>query len=177
MKAEIYFITGVPGSGKSTVMELLKLEMDPHYQIHDFDERGVPDNVGQSNWQEEETLHWIKKGIENQEKGITTIICGFAVPPHVKDIYPAKFILLDLDQHALEDRLSERYKSEANIVELKRMTGKTPEESIAENVKSIQWLHGLCADYGAIIINTSDLPPQQVVTKVKELITNNKSHE
>lgn len=173
MKAEIYFITGVPGSGKSTVLELLKQQLDSKYQVHDFDERGVPDNVGESNWQEEETRYWIKQGLENKQKEITTIICGFAVPPHVKDVYPAKFVLLDLDEQSLEQRLSERYKSEANIVELKRMTGKTPAESIEENIRSINWLRGLCADYGATAIDTSNSSANNVANQVKALIINN----
>ncbi len=172
MKAEIYFITGVPGSGKSTIMELLKNQLDPRYEVHDFDERGVPDNVD-SNWQKEETHHWIDVGTENKQKGLSTIICGFAIPPHVKGIYPAKFILLDLSKDALEQRLLERYKSEANIVELKRMTGKTPAESIEENTKSIEWLKGLCTDYGTTIIDTSHIPANEVAVQVKELITNN----
>ena len=173
MKAEIYFITGVPGSGKSTVMELLKQQLDLHYEVHDFDERGVPDNVVDSNWQQEETHHWINIGIENKLKGLSSIICGFTVPPHVKGIYPAKFILLDLSKESLERRLSERYDSEANIAELKRMTGKTPAESIEENIRSIEWLRGLCNEYGAKIIDTSNMTADEVANQVKELITNN----
>ena len=173
MKAEIYFITGVPGSGKSTVMELLKQQLNSNYEVHDFDERGVPDNVVDSNWQEDETHYWINKGIENKQKGQCTIICGFAVPPHVVGVYPAKFILLNLSKDALEMRLSERYQSEANINELKRMTGKTPAESIEENVRSIDWLKGLCTEYGSTIINTSNISANEVAIQVKELITNN----
>jgi len=173
MKPDIYLITGVPGSGKSTVMELLKQQLDSHYEVHDFDERGVPDNVVDSNWQEEETHYWINKGLDNKKKGFGTIVCGFAIPPHVAGVYPAKLILLDLSKDSLKQRLSKRYQSEANITELKRMTGKTPAESIEENIRSIEWLRNLCADYGAMIIDTSNITASDVANQVKEFINNN----
>jgi hypothetical protein len=73
----LLFVTGASGSGKTTIMPGLEKKF-PEYSIHDFDERGVPDDAD-TRWRQEQTEYWINKGIENQNLGQDTIICGGAV--------------------------------------------------------------------------------------------------
>ncbi|MEI7741467.1 MAG: hypothetical protein WCJ29_03090 [bacterium] len=76
--AQTYFVIGVNGVGKSTVIPELKALLDvTAFEIHDFDERGVPNNAGKD-WRESETLYFAKLGKANAVKGITTLICGFS---------------------------------------------------------------------------------------------------
>ncbi len=51
---KVYFITGVNGVGKSTLIEYLKTFLVGSFEVHDFDERGVPDKVGRQ-WRIDET--------------------------------------------------------------------------------------------------------------------------
>lgn len=169
MHAKIFFITGVPGSGKSTILPLLKQTLDTNFELHDFDERGVPDNVT-TDWQKEETEHWIKLGKENAKQNISTIICGFALPNHSTIDPIISFVLLDLTEDVLMKRLTERFSDPINILEMQRMTKKSPQEFIEENVRSIVWLRNLCIEANAHVINTSNLSPTEVANKINSYI-------
>ncbi|RJQ31045.1 hypothetical protein C4572_03180 [Candidatus Parcubacteria bacterium] len=56
----MYFLTGVSGAGKTAVIQPLKALLGVGFEVHDFDERGVPDNAGHE-WRFEETRHRIIK--------------------------------------------------------------------------------------------------------------------
>lgn len=73
----LLFVTGASGSGKTTVIPGLKKKL-PAFAIHDFDERGVPDDAD-SRWRQRETEYWISQAIEYQHQGRDTVICGGAV--------------------------------------------------------------------------------------------------
>lgn len=46
MKDNVLFITGVSGSGKSTILHRLRHQLpDDRYSVHDLDENGVPENA------------------------------------------------------------------------------------------------------------------------------------
>jgi hypothetical protein len=92
---KIYFVTGVNGVGKTSVIPYLKSMLRDKFEVHDFDERGVPDNVGRQ-WRIEETDYWIKLGEVNFQKGIITVVCGFARPSEQNNP-SVGFILLDAD--------------------------------------------------------------------------------
>jgi broad-specificity NMP kinase len=169
MQARIFFVTGVVGAGKSTMMGPLQALLGTRLDLHDFDERGVPDDVDME-WAAREKRHWISVGVANAEKGLATVICGFAVPGHDDDRELVQFVLLDLDEEALRQRLLRRYSNPANVEELRRMTGKTVEESMRENVGSIPWLRELCSACGAMIIDTSALTPEQTAERVARFI-------
>jgi hypothetical protein len=144
MQAKIFFVTGVVGAGKSTMMRPLETLLRAGCEIHDFDERGVPDKVD-IDWAAQEKRHWINVGVANSQKGTVTVICGFALPSDEDDRDLVQFILLDLSEEALRARLLRPYSSPANVEELRRMTGKTVEESVRENVGSIPWLRDICS--------------------------------
>jgi hypothetical protein len=169
MQARLFFVTGVVGAGKTTLITFLKPLLGPRCDVHDFDERGVPDQV-HVGWAAREKRHWLEVGATNARRGIVTVICGFATPSDDDDRDFVQFILLDLNEKALRERLLRRYSSVANVEELRRMTGKTPDESVRENVGSIPWLRDLCSARGAKIIDTSEMTPAQTAERVCSLI-------
>ena len=77
------FVIGANGIGKTTVMnDVQKLLSRSDFELHDFDERGVPDNADKT-WRMSEAQHWISVGKENQKKGLSTIIFGFSKPEEI----------------------------------------------------------------------------------------------
>ena len=44
-KKTIYFISGASGVGKTSVIKHLKGILPENYEVHDFDETGVPDDA------------------------------------------------------------------------------------------------------------------------------------
>jgi RNase adaptor protein for sRNA GlmZ degradation len=169
MQPRIFFVTGVVGAGKSSLVQLLEARLGLGYEVHDFDERGVPDAVDMD-WGAAENQYWLSVGAANSQKGVSTIICGFALPSDDDDRGRVRFILLDLDEKALRDRLMQRYSDPAKVKDLQRMRGMTVEESVRENVGSIPWLRDLCVARGAKVIDTSALTPAQTVEQVRDWI-------
>jgi broad-specificity NMP kinase len=170
MQPRIFFVTGVVGAGKTSLIEPLRRGLGPSYEVHDFDERGVPDDVDLQ-WAAGERNHWLSVGAANLKKGISTVICGFVLPGDEDNRELLKFILLDLDERALRERLMKRYSDPKNVENLRRMRGMDVEQSVRENVGSIPWLRGLCSAQGATIINTSALTPAQTADQVRDWIT------
>ena len=65
MKARAFFISGVPGVGKTSIIASLKSLLGEHVDVHDFDEQGVPDNVN-IDWRVRETAYWMRVAKENE---------------------------------------------------------------------------------------------------------------
>jgi broad-specificity NMP kinase len=166
---KIFFVTGVVGAGKTSLVEPLRAQLGADFDVHDFDERGVPDNVDMD-WASAEREHWLSVGVANRRDGVGTVICGFALPGEQDDRELVKFILLDLNEMALRGRLMQRYSDPTMVKDLERMRGITVEESLRENVGSIPWLRDLCARHGAKIIDTSELTPEQTAEQVRDWI-------
>lgn len=168
MQPKTYFIIGANGVGKSTLLPLLKdLLSGSLFALHDFDERGVPDNADKL-WRLSETAYWFEVAGENKTKGISTIICGFVKPVEVGDM--ADIILLDVNASSLEDRLNGRYQTAESVDELKRMTGKTVEKFIADNVWVASVLRKECCEKGYFVVDTSNLAPQEVARRVCDIL-------
>jgi broad-specificity NMP kinase len=169
VRPKIFFVTGVVGAGKTSLIEPLRAQLGCNYEVHDFDERGVPDDVD-LNWAAAEKKHWLSLGDANRKAGIGTVVCGFALPSEDDDRALVRFILLDVNERALRERLMKRYRDPASIEDLRRMRGITVEESLRENVGSIAWLRNLCAAHGAKAIDTSDLTPEQTALLVSNWV-------
>ncbi len=96
---QIYFISGVCGVGKSSVLTHLKILLpEDKFDIRDFDERGVPDGGGRE-WHDKETRHWLDTALINAKNGKSTIICGFTEPKRFNNVHtpndiPGKLLLL-----------------------------------------------------------------------------------
>jgi hypothetical protein len=120
MQPRIFFVTGVVGAGKTSLVEPLGSQLGADYEVHDFDERGVPDAVDMD-WGAAERRYWLSVGAANLQEGVSTVICGFALPSDDDDRERVRFILLDLDEQALRDRLMQRYSDPAKVKDLQRM--------------------------------------------------------
>ncbi|MEX0943561.1 MAG: hypothetical protein WD002_13565 [Pseudomonadales bacterium] len=105
----LLFVTGASGSGKTAVIPGLRKRL-PEFDVHDFDERGVPEEAD-PRWRQEQTEYWISKAIENQRLGKDTVICGGAVYgeilacPSISQIDHLGVCLLDCADIVRLDRL------------------------------------------------------------------------
>ena len=177
-KPKIYFITGVCGTGKSAVIPYLKsLLNDNDYDIHDFDERGVPTGASRK-WGRDEAKHWIDFGAQNIKNSISTIICGFANPKETihDNNDNMEFILLDADDKTIKQRIDGRYQTKESKQELKRATDCTVEKFIKNNTSFLATLRGLCEnDKRCNIVDTINKSPEKVAKQVVKIINLSKT--
>lgn len=170
----IYFISGVSGVGKTSVMPYLKSHMLSNFEVHDFDERGVPKNADH-HWRIKETKHWIELGWQSTHQGITVVICGLSNPDEIKDIqkdFPdleISTILLDGEEKIIEGRLRNRNMNSAVKADLERVVG-SAEDFIKNNTRFIPVLREICRNNGCQIIDTSYLTPGAVAERVSVLL-------
>lgn len=165
---QLFFITGVNGVGKTTVIKYLKNLLGPAFEIHDFDERGVPNNAGRQ-WRFDETEYWIALGKENSEKNISTIICGFAKPSEINDP-SVGLILLDADEATIKKRLWNRYQTPESIQIIERVVGKPVQKFIDDNVYYSSIMRQEAAKFGIKIIDTTTLSPEQVAENITQYL-------
>ena len=169
--SKIYFVIGVNGVGKSTLIPHLETALNNEsYEVHDFDERGVPSNADRE-WRKTETMYWAQLGKENETKGISTIICGYSKPAEIKAAeevigVPIAVCLLDANPAIIRERLTNRHTDEKKVEELYRMTGKTPEKFIEDNIWVSTQFRDTSKEAGYYVLDTSDLTPEQVAQDV-----------
>jgi energy-coupling factor transporter ATP-binding protein EcfA2 len=167
---KIFFVIGSNGVGKSTLVDLLKRSLISDFEIHDFDERGVPNDANKS-WRQTELLYWLTLSKQNLDREISTIICGFVKPIEILEssrnleIEPI-VCLLDVVKSELELRLLKRYNSEIAINELMRTTGKSVEKFLQDSIYTSSLLRIESERCKFFILNTSLQSPQQVAEKV-----------
>ena len=168
---KIYFVIGANGVGKTTLLShLITLLPRDSFDLHDFDERGVPDNADK-NWRISETNYWISLGEENKRRGVSTVICGFSKPEEIGE--RAEIILLDVNAESLEKRLRGRYQTEESLKELERTTGKSVEKFLTDNIYVSSLLRKSCEERGCKVIDTSNLSPIKVAQEVTKYIDSN----
>lgn len=171
---EMFFISGVSGVGKTAAMANLKTILPSHFEVHDFDERGVPDNAGHD-WRLRETHHWIGKGQEKAKVGTTLVVCGFANPDEIEPMqsdFPGievKTILLDADAPVIENRLRGRNANASVAADLARAVGNA-EAFIQNNTKFVSILRDICQRYKCPIIDTTNLSPEAVAQEIVKII-------
>lgn len=83
MNSQIFFIIGVGGVGKSTLVSNIKDKLSNIY-VYDFDEVGVPANVDEK-WRYQTTNYWLGKAQEHYNKGEIMVLGGFLVPSEVEN--------------------------------------------------------------------------------------------
>jgi predicted ATPase len=175
--SRVIFIIGVNGVGKSSIIPFLKEKLDSNtFEIHDFDERGVPDNADKD-WRQSETKHWLNIGKKNLNNNTSTIVCGFIKPEEVKNATQESnidsiTILLDIDEVSLTSRILSRYETSESLVELLRTTGKTPEKFIQDNVWVSKKFREDSKRLDFYIVETSSLSPESVCNQVVQLLIN-----
>ena len=172
----LYFISGVSGVGKTAVIPHLKLLLPAHFEIHDFDEGGVPSGADHV-WRIGRTREWINLGNQKSTEGITIIVCGVSNPDEIETIqkdFPGldvKTILLDGDEKIIEQRLRDRNNDSNVKADLERVVG-SAEAFIENNTRFATVLREICKKHGCDIVDTTDLDPQTVAKRLFEIITN-----
>lgn len=173
-----FFVIGVNGVGKTTTLFFLKeLLPENDFAVHDFDERGVPDNAGKD-WRKDETTHWLETGEKNKKSGTQTVICGFAKPEEIEEMSKEAsgkpfVILLDANAQTIAERIRSRYQDEESVNELLRTTGKTVEKFTMDNIYYSTFLRESCLKHRYEIIHTDKKTPNEVSHEVSALILKN----
>ena len=173
---QVYFISGVCGVGKSSVLKHLKeiLPVD-EYDIRDFDERGVPDGGGQE-WHNNETLYWLEVANENAKHKKSTIVCGFADPTifwtiHNTDKHlPATLFLLNASAETIRNRLMGRYPTPESIQEINRASGIQLDKFIEGNISYAPVLYNIFKQENSPIIETNTKTPLEVAQEISAII-------
>jgi len=174
-KHTMYFVTGASGVGKTSIFRHVKSLLPKNFEIHDFDERGVPDNAGHT-WRQEETKYWINLANKKVNENKTILILGFANPDEITLIQPhfpnivIKTILLDGEVAVIEKRLRNRNKDKHVLADLERATG-SAEKFIINNSNFIPVLREICLKHGCDRIDTTHLDPEAVAMRVAELVS------
>ena len=163
----LYFVSGPSGVGKTSVLDWLKKILSDKFRIYDFDEGGVPDNAD-NQWRRGRTKHWEDAAQELRQDGLKTIVTGLCQPDEISDRAGVQFVLLDANDDAIRERLGKRFVDSENVESLRRVTGKSPEGFVQDNLNHAKKLRELNDEYGGIRIDTSDLSPEQVALRLKE---------
>jgi thymidylate kinase len=182
MIPQIYFITGVCGSGKSAVGKALKEILLPsEFDVHDLDERGVPGKEGRK-WRLNEIKYFIELGNRNAEYGITTIISGFARPSEIRELAPDQnnivCVLLDAQPEIIKERLNGRYSTSESREKFYLKHQKSVEQFVDENCVFLPTLRKECEEYNCPVIITDEksikVVTEEVVAIIKKEIWNTK---
>lgn len=168
-----YFISGVNGVGKSSVMPFLRTLL-PESTVVDFDSRGVPDGADK-NWRIAEATHWANEGIAASASGKLFIVCGFVKPQDFADLSEAlrseiKIIVLDADEETVRRRLMGRYTKDGVFDENQKVIGKPVREFIDGNVWYAKKMREESVEDGLPVIDTSKLTSEEVARKILEII-------
>jgi RNase adaptor protein for sRNA GlmZ degradation len=169
---KLFIITGVNGIGKSSVIPELRRTLNPEsFVVHDFDERGVPDNADRE-WRKSETKHWFSTAKLNQNKNLSTVVCGFM---KVSDISYAlenvpditiSVCVLNASPETISRRILSRYTTSESVIELERATGKTPEKFASDSVWIAPKFKEEAIEKGYHVLDTDELTPDQVATNI-----------
>jgi len=161
----IFFITGTPGVGKTSIINLLKKTLNK-FEIHDFDDVGVPNNPS-LNWRYQTTKHWLKIGKENLEKNKSTIICGLTIPQEIE-----KYMLTELEGKIYIFLLDVSIKEREKRLKLRNADQKLIDD-LEEVIGLREWVPKSKLK-GKNIINTTKLSIKEVTNNVEKLILETK---
>lgn len=176
MNQKVYFVSGVNGVGKSTLIPHLKALLPADkYMVYDFDARGVPDGADRT-WRQNEIRLWLEEATKTEGKD--TIVCGFVKPDDLEqiigiDLPEVRIIVLYADEETIRARLIGRYSKDGVFDENQKVIGKPVTEFIAGNVWYANRMREECSAAGCPIVDTSSLNPEQVAEQVVQIISTN----
>lgn len=171
----IYFISGVNGIGKTSIMPFLQASLPANqFEIHDFDERGVPANAD-GNWRILETKYWVDLGVELLLEGKSLIVCGFVKPADFREMLSSDtlcitLIFLDATPEIIRQRLVGRYTKDGYFDESQMVIGKPVNVFIDGNIWISAQMKESFRKLNFPIIDTSNLTPEEVAKKVADII-------
>lgn len=105
----MYFIIGASGSGKTSVLDQIKL---PDYTLLDFDDIGVPENADMQ-WRQSSTEQWLVQILENYDESHTCLFGQMVLGeilacPSAKKLQEINVCFLDCDDVVRVERLQKR---------------------------------------------------------------------
>ena len=140
------------------------------YEIHDFDERGVPEDADK-NWRISEVKYWIEKGVELNSQNKNIVICGFVKSTDFQNLSPnITLILLDAQPEIIRERLISRYTKDGYFDEAQTVIGLPVNKFISNSIYTLTQMRKMFSELNCPIIDTPDLTPKEVAKKVTELI-------
>ncbi len=171
---EIIFVCGVSGTGKSTLLpHLATLLSEKRYAVHEFDERGVPEQADDA-WRKREVIRWLEHARRTSATtGLITVVCGFVQPKDFgimsKEIgLTIQCLVLDATPDVIRERLTQRYAVDGVI---------DPEETVGDLTipelidHTLKLRAQVLADFRALhcqVVDTSTFPPEKVARLVLE---------
>lgn len=170
-----YFISGVNGAGKTSIMPFLKMSLlGDQFEIHDFDERGVPEKAD-GNWRISETKYWVDLGEELASKGKSIIVCGFVKSADFGEMLSDELlgitlIFLDASPEIIRQRLVGRYTKDGYFDESQTVIGKPINVFIDGNLYISGQMKESFVKLNCPIIDTSNLNSEEVAKQVAGLI-------
>ncbi len=174
---KIYFISGVNGVGKTSIILFLKTLLPSNqFEVHDFDERGVP-AMADSNWRISETKYWVDLSVELFSKGKCIIVCGFVKVADFQEMLSDDSlgiitIFLDATPEIIRQRLVARYTKDGYFDESQMVAGKPINVFIDGNIWILGQMKESFAKLNSPIVDTSKLTPAEVARKVANIIQN-----
>lgn len=154
MSVELYIITGATGTGKSTLIPILRKNLPTTFSFYDYDEILRPYDHSQT-WADEVTEKMMQIASDNKKKNIITIFVGLIRPYLVKkyekkyNIHSIQFCLLDITTEERKRRLAQRKSS------------MSPVGGIEEHEGFRKWIKE--SDYPYKVIDVTNLSPEKVV--------------
>lgn len=113
------FISGLSGTGKSTIVEYFKTNPVDNWRFYDYDKGKfpVPDNESKHlEWRKKQSEAWLQKAVKNAKDDINTCVLGMALyPKNTYELPSAKlfnsdihFALIDCSDDERKKRLFDR---------------------------------------------------------------------
>ena len=159
---KVRFITGLWGTGKSSIVEYLNTKSFSNYVFIDFDFGGghIPptDRTLHKEWRIRQTKYWLKYGYSITEENKTAIICGMS-------LYPSQ--LLELSQAKKFDPadIAFAHLTCSDTVRRKRLSQRGDEHIFEFKPWYNDWRSDLLK-HNSYEIDTSSLTIEQVSAKV-----------
>jgi len=115
----VVFISGLSGTGKSTIVDFFSCNPVDGWQFYDYDKGKFPVPPNESEhlvWRKNQSEYWLKVALENAKNNINTCVLGMALYPENTYKLPSAqyfgdnihFALIDCSDEERKKRLFDR---------------------------------------------------------------------